>query len=247
MRYASYLLVALIALVGGYHWAHYGAQPTSSTDPASAAQTAKGPTVTGPGVALTGDQGKPSSVPVQMAHKSPSPPSVSNVTPSENAAGPSERASASASALKPPLAAANDPPSNEQPPRPAAEVLAEMVTDDGATAFPNPSAVAHQTLTSQSPDPDWSVEAAQQLRAYLTSQLDTRFEYPLIECGQSICEIQAASMRGGSLEDDVRDFQTVFNQMHAQPWWDQLQFDEQTLSVQSKPKRAFFVGFITRK
>jgi len=149
--------------------------------------------------------------------------------------------------LKPPLAAANDPPTNEQPPRPAAEVLAEMVTDDGSTAFPNPSAVAHQTLTSQSPDPDWSEEAAQQLRAYLTSQLDTRFEYPLIECGQSICEIQAASMRGGSLEDDVRDFQTVFNQMHAQPWWDQLQFDEQTLSVQSKPKRAFFVGFITRK
>ena len=69
----------------------------------------------------------------------------------------------------------------------------------------------------------------------------------MIECGQSICEIQAASMRRGSLEDDVRDFQTVFNQMHAQPWWGQLQFDEQTLSVQSKPKRAFFVGFITRK
>ena len=54
-------------------------------------------------------------------------------------------------------------------------------------------------------------------------------------------------MRGGSLQDDVRDFQTVFNQMHAQPWWDQLQFDEQSLSVQTKPKRAFFVCFITRK
>ena len=150
--------------------------------------------------------------------------------------------------LKPPLPAKNDPPpSNEPPSRPAAEVLAEIVTDDGSTAFPNPSAAAHQTLTSQSPDPDWSEEAAQQLRAYLTSQLGTRFEYPLIECGQSICEIQAASMHGGSLEDDGRDFQTVFSRMHAQPWWGRLQFDEQTLSVRSKPKRAFFVGFITRQ
>lgn len=247
MRYASYFFVALIAFVGGYEWAHYGAQPPSSITEPAAAQTAQLTSVTSAGAAVSGDQRRPSSVPVQMAHKSPSPALVANVTPDENAAAPSERASASASALRPPLPAAKDPPSNEQPPRPAAEVLAEMVTDDGSTAFPNPSAVAHQTLTSQRPDPDWSERAAQQLRAYLMSQLGTRFEYPLIECGQSLCEIQAASMRGGSLEDDVRDFQTVFNQMHAQPWWDQLQFDEQTLSVQSKPKRAFFVGFITRK
>jgi len=35
--------------------------------------------------------------------------------------------------------------------------------------------------------------------------------------------------------------------MQAQPWWAQLQFDETTLRVQSNPKRAFFVCFITRK
>jgi hypothetical protein len=247
MRYASYFLVALIAFVGGYQWAQYGSQPASSADPA-AAQAAQTPNVIGPRPALNGDQGEPSSLPIQTAQRSPSPPLAQKVTPNEITGAPSEKASASPSALKPPLPAANDPPqSNEQPPRPAAEVLAEMVTDDGSTAFPNPSAEPHQTLTSQSPDPDWSERAAQQLRDYLTSQLGTRFEYPLIECGQNICEIQAASLRGGSLEDDERDFQTVFYQMHAQPWWDQLQFDETTLRVQSKPKRAFFVCFITRK
>jgi hypothetical protein len=246
MRYAIYFLLVIVAFAAGYQWALYRSPLVFDTSHAAAPATQK-PKISPPPV-LNAEQGEPSNIPIQTAQKSLSPPLPQEGHANEITAVPSVRASASTSAPKTPqLDASDSPQPNELPPRPAAEVLAEMVADDGSTAFPNPSAEPHQTLTSQSPDPDWSEQAAQQLRDYFTTQLGTRFEFPMIACGQNICEIQAASLRDGSVENDVRDFQTVFYQMHAQPWWDQLQFDETTLRVQSKPKRAFFVCFITRK
>jgi len=45
----------------------------------------------------------------------------------------------------------------------------------------------------------------------------------------------------------MRDFQTIVNAMHQQPWWNDLGFDEQTLSTTEKQGRPLFVVYVTRK
>ena len=131
--------------------------------------------------------------------------------------------------------------------RPAAEFIAEFENDDHKSAFPNPATALHQAVQSETPDQDWSQMAAQQLSDYLTATLGSRFEFPLIQCGQDICEIQAASFVTGNHSDDERDFQRVFAAMSQQSWWAAFQFDEQTLEVTgTKNGRVVFVGFVTR-
>jgi hypothetical protein len=60
--------------------------------------------------------------------------------------------------------------------RPATELIAEIETDDPKSVFQNPAVAAHQALLNETPDPDWSQIAAQQLRDYLAAQLGNRFE-----------------------------------------------------------------------
>ena len=134
---------------------------------------------------------------------------------------------------------ATEPPANHgntqlpNPGRPAAELITAIETDDPKSVFQNPAVAAHQAMLSEAPDPDWSQMAAQQLRDYLAAQLGNRFEYPLVQCGQDICEIQAASFVGGNSDADLRDFQDVDYNMQQQPWWTTLQFDQLSFQVQA--------------
>lgn len=150
-------------------------------------------------------------------------------------------------------AAAPAPPSkNGDPPsrngKPAAELIAAIENDDTKSAFPNPAIAAHQALLNEQSDPDWSQQAEQQLRDFLSAQLGNRFEYPLVQCGTDICEIQAASFVDGDSAADLRDFQRADSDMQLQPWWTTLQFDELTFQVQSsKNGRHLIIVFITRK
>ena len=133
--------------------------------------------------------------------------------------------------------------------RPAAELFAEILTDDvKKSAFPDPTIAAHQAMLNETPDPDWSQQAAQQLRDYLASQLGNRFEYPLVQCGQDLCEIQAASFFGGDSVADQYDFQVVENSMPLQPWWTTLQFDQLSGRFSSsKNHRVLAIVMVTRK
>jgi hypothetical protein len=136
----------------------------------------------------------------------------------------------------------------KSPQKPAADIIAALETDDHKSAFANPSIAPHQAVMSETPDPDWSQAAAQQLRDYLAAQLGNRFEYPLVQCGQDICEIQAATILGSDSNTDVRDFQMSDENMHLQPWWSTLQFDELTFQVDSVDDgRDVMIVFITRK
>jgi hypothetical protein len=136
----------------------------------------------------------------------------------------------------------------KSPQKPAADIIAALETDDHKSAFANPSIAPHQAVMSETPDPDWSQAAAQQLRDYLAAQLGNRFEYPLVQCGQDICEIQAATMLGSDSHADVRDFQLSDENMRLQPWWLTLQFDELTFQVDSVDDgRDVMIVFITRK
>jgi hypothetical protein len=140
----------------------------------------------------------------------------------------------------------NDPP--KAPQKSAADIIAALEADDHKSAFPNPSIAPHQAMLNETPDPNWSQAAAQQLRDYLAEQLGNRFEYPLVQCGQDICEIQAATLPGSDRHVDVHDFQVADENMSQQSWWTSLQFDELTFQVDSEDDgRDVMIVFITRK
>ncbi len=134
------------------------------------------------------------------------------------------------------------------PRKSAAEFIAALEADDHKSAFPNPSIAPHQAMLNETPDPNWSQAAAQQLRDYLAEQLGNRFEYPLVQCGQDICEIQAATLPGSDRHVDVHDFQVADENMSLQPWWTSLEFDELTFQVDSEDDgRDVMIVFVTRK
>ena len=135
------------------------------------------------------------------------------------------------------------------PQKSAADIIAALEADDHKSAFPNPSIAPHQAMLSETPDPNWSQAATQQLKDYLAAQLGNRFEYPLVQCGQDICEIDAATLLGSDTNADVLDFQASDENMRLQPWWATLQFDELTFQVDTVDGdgRDVMIVFITRK
>jgi hypothetical protein len=156
---------------------------------------------------------------------------------------------ASSQPTAPTAPSANDQSDRQTTPKKsAAEIISALESDDHKSAFPNPSIAPHQVLLNETPDPDWSQAAAQQLRDYLAAELGNRFEYPLVQCGQDICEIQAATLPGSNRGVDVHDFQVSDENMHLQPWWSTLQFDELTFQVDSADDGIdVMIVFITRK
>ena len=142
------------------------------------------------------------------------------------------------------MSTVSPPPNNGKP---ASELIAAIENEEGKSAFPNPAIAEHQTVTSETPDANWSQTAAPQLADYFESALGSRFEFPLVQCGHDICELQAASFVAGDSAIDMHDFQQVYHDMREQPWWTALELDEQTLEVQSsKNGRNLFICFITR-
>jgi len=129
----------------------------------------------------------------------------------------------------------------------ASELLAKFIENSKDSVFQTPQSQGHAAMLAEEPDPQWSPVASGQLHDYLTQQLGDRFEFPVIECQTDICEIQAAGYANGNLDSDMRDFQMIVNNMHRQPWWNELGFDEQTLSTTQKQARPLFIVYVTRK
>jgi hypothetical protein len=233
---AVFLVMAIVAGVGfaGFWFGRSGA-PTSQ----ARNEIAVGPTADQNTSTVSGPTNVPT-IPEQQ--KAPPKRLQSTYVPQGDSRAQQEAAATTAPATK----------DHDQPPkngRPAAELFAEIETDDvKKSAFPDPIITAHQAMLNETPDPDWSQTAAQQLRDYLAAQLGNRFEYPLVQCGQDLCEIQAASFFGGDSDADERDFQTAENGMPLQPWWTTLQFDQfSTRFSSSKNGRILAIVMVTRK
>lgn len=136
------------------------------------------------------------------------------------------------------------PPS---PPKPASQLLANFIERLGHSAFQSPITQGHTAMLAEQPDPSWSPAASNQLNQYLSQQLGDRFEFPVVQCQSNICEIQAAGFPGVSGDPAASAFQEVVGKMHQQPWWSDLGFDEQILSVTDEEGRMLFIVYVTRK
>jgi hypothetical protein len=137
---------------------------------------------------------------------------------------------------------------SQPPPKSAEELLSPFVTDDPTQVFLPESVRNHAAVQSEAVDPDWGPEASQAIRDYLVAQFGDRFEIPVADCRQDLCELEAASRIGGNASDDMRDFGEAIQRMKKQSWWVTLQFDQETEIIGSSPDgRALFIFFFSRK
>jgi hypothetical protein len=137
---------------------------------------------------------------------------------------------------------------SQAPPKSAEELLSAFVTDDPTQVFLPESVRIHAAVQSEPVDPDWGPAASQAMRDYLLAQFGDRFEIPVADCRQDLCELEVASRLSGNSDADMRDFQEALFLMKKQPWWSALQFDQETGLVGTSPDgRALFVYFFSRK
>ena len=135
----------------------------------------------------------------------------------------------------------------QQAPKTATEILAHYIDDDPTQVFLPNSVQYHAAVQSEPIDPEWGPAASQAIRDYL-SKFGDRFEFPLIDCRQDLCELEAVGRLGSNSRDDLHDFQDALNSMRQQPWWSTFQFDQDTGLVSSSPDgRAIIIWFYSRK
>jgi hypothetical protein len=78
----------------------------------------------------------------------------------------------------------------------------------------------HKQLLEEAPDPDWTPEVTVDLRDYLNGNIDSSMvQIAQIQCGASLCEIQAAAASPDTDPNDaIEAFSAALRQMHNQPW-----------------------------
>ena len=132
--------------------------------------------------------------------------------------------------------------------KPAAELFRPFVEDDPKKVFLPPTVQFHAAVQSEPVDPQWSPLAADALSNYVSSQYGERFEMPLVDCRQDLCEIQIAGRIGGDSQADMRDIQQTMSLIKQQPWWTTLQFDQETgVVTMSSDGRVLLLWFFSRE
>ncbi|MEO7432666.1 MAG: hypothetical protein ABIR62_11725 [Dokdonella sp.] len=132
--------------------------------------------------------------------------------------------------------------------KPASELFSGFVDDDPRNVFLPSSVQYHAAVQSESVDPAWGPAAADALRTFVATQYGNRFELPLVDCRQDLCELRVAGQVGGDQLADMQDFQQLVEQMKQQPWWSALEFDQHTGMIGTAPDgRALLLYFFSRK
>jgi hypothetical protein len=230
MRYVvSVLLVATMVFLAAYFWK---ARDFAGTKPEVATPPAIGDGDTSP--ASTPDE----TVKEPLARRQAQQPGSSDNTPIPSTSEVPLRDSQKRTQSHPSAAAHTVP---------AAVAINQWLSDPGDSAMGNPLAAPHQVFQGEHVDGQWSSAATQQLKDHLEDSLATKFEFPVIECRQDMCEVQAATVAPGP-NDDVAEFQRIFYDMPTQPWWQSLGFGGPTFAVKSSGDgRELIVCFIARQ
>ena len=137
-------------------------------------------------------------------------------------------------------------------PRPqiaVSEIIRQAIRDPGDEGSLNPNIVLHREVETEEPDPSWSPNAEEQLRANLSLRSDpSSIEILKIQCNASLCEIQAASTHPENAESDGRSWQTAVFDPLEQPWWAVYGFDQpMTTQWNASDGRTLFVSYFGRK
>jgi hypothetical protein len=169
-------------------------------------------------------------------------------------APPSNRQSSTAGPAPPAVATPKSPPAATAAApanpdvKPAAELFSGFVEDDPRTVFLPSSVHYHAAVQSESVDPAWGPAAAEALRNFVATRYGNRFELPLVDCRQDLCELRVAGQVGGDQLADMQDFQQLVQDMKRESWWTALEFDQQTGMIGTAPDgRALLLYFFSRK
>lgn len=131
--------------------------------------------------------------------------------------------------------------------RPASELIDEMIHSAGDAVMGNPLLAPHQQLQEEAKDDPWSTLATGSIRDNLQSNLGSNFEFPAVECGTDICEIQAATINPVS-GFSSGEFQDTLRTMGQEPWWSTMQLGHPSCTYSgSKNGRALIVCFVARE
>jgi hypothetical protein len=132
-------------------------------------------------------------------------------------------------------------------PKSAAELFTPFIEDDPSQVFPPSTVHYHAAFQSETADPDWGPSTAAALRNYLISKFGDRFEIPLVDCRQDLCELQVAGRPGSGSAADMNDVQQMMLLLKQSALWSQLQLDQETSIIGSSPDgRALWLSFISR-
>lgn len=152
-----------------------------------------------------------------------------------------EAAAAQARAAQPTVADA-------EPPKSAGELFVPFIADDPTQVFASPTVTYHAAVQSETVDPEWGPAAAAALRDFFSARFGDRFEIPYVDCRKNLCELQVAGRLGSDSQADMRDAQSAMNDMKRQPWWNELQFDQESGIVATSPDdRVLLLWFFSRK
>jgi hypothetical protein len=252
-RKAVYFGVILLVAIGAFAWLRH--EPTTrshgvgDSNRITAAATIESNALPKPGVANP-DTARPNGVQPSAAAATIRSTQVSRTQPQEHAAS-AAAASSAEPKLSPPRTSqtsATAVPDSQPVRKSAEEVLSVFVTDDPTQVFLPESVRNHAAVQSENVDPDWGPQASQALRDYLVAQFGDRFDIPVADCRQDLCELEAASRLSTNTSQDMHDFEDAIQRMKQQPWWTTLQFDQETgIAGRSPDGRGLFIYFFSRK
>jgi hypothetical protein len=140
------------------------------------------------------------------------------------------------------------------PPKAAAELLKDTFDalaankkNGNGKAFTNPLAGWHQQFAAETPDATWSVMAQSQAEAYLSDKSSQNIELVSVQCGSTVCEIQAASASAEDSEKAANEWQSNLSAMSAESWWSTYGFATPNSAIFTAPDgRALMVTYLTR-
>ena len=135
-----------------------------------------------------------------------------------------------------------------EPPKSAGELFVTFIANDPTQVFAPSTVTYHAAVQSEPVDPEWGPAAAAALRDFFNARFGDRFEIPYVDCRQNLCELQVAGRLGGDSQADMHDAQTAMNDMKRQPWWNELQIDQESGIVATSPDdRVLLLWFFSRK
>lgn len=134
---------------------------------------------------------------------------------------------------------------------PATQFLSKLF--DPKSQGANPFAVKlHADLTKGKPDPAWSAASESTLRndiAQFPPGFTSRLETSNVQCGPSVCEIQAAErfLDASQTAQDVINWQLYTQRLVRSQWWQESQLSTPTTIISVTPDgRPLFLTYFER-
>lgn len=134
-------------------------------------------------------------------------------------------------------------PAGAVPVKTPGELIARFTVDDPTQVFQPESVRYHEAVAAEPIDPNWGPIAESQLGTFLRDQLTPNYEFISTDCRTDLCELNLVGPSTGSSDA----FSAALKQMEKQPWWEALEFDQESGVVTFDGNQMVVVYFFSRK